>query len=86
MEVAKNPHVAAAIDSLGGPSEVARRRGLTPWAVSKWTRRLPAEHVLWLAEQTEWQYTPHQLAPALYPNPGDALPANRGRGATAVNG
>lgn len=71
--------VAAAIDALGGPSAVARKRELrSPWSVSKWIRDgLPAEHVLWLARATEWKWTPHQLAPDLYPHPDDGLPADR---------
>lgn len=70
-----------AIHQLGGPSAVARMRreagmrAATPWAVSKWVREgLPAENVLWLAERTGWAFTPHELAPALYPNPRDGLP------------
>ena len=68
--------VARAIAHLNGASAVARARGLkTSWAVSKWVRDgLPAEHVLWLAEQTGWRFTPHTLAPALYPHPDDGLP------------
>lgn len=32
-----------AIKLLGGKSAVASRFGVTPWAVSKWSRRVPAE-------------------------------------------
>lgn len=68
--------VAAAVESLGGPSAVARKRNLrSPWSVSKWIRDgLPADHVLWLARETGFQWTPHQLAPSLYPHPDDGLP------------
>lgn len=70
-----NP-VAEALDNLGGDSAVARKAGLkTSWAVAKWRRNLPADRVLWLAEQTGWKYTPHMLAPKLYPNPTDGLPS-----------
>lgn len=71
--------VAAAIESLGGPSAVARKRALrSPWSVSKWIRDgLPAEHVLWLARETDWRWTPHQLAPDLYPHPDDGMPEER---------
>lgn len=73
-----NPLVAEAIDSLGGDSAVAKRAGLrTAWAVSKWRAKLPADRVLWLAEQTDWKYTPNQLAPHLYPNASDGLPISR---------
>ncbi|MGA3803723.1 Cro/CI family transcriptional regulator [Ralstonia nicotianae] len=67
-------HVAEAIDLIGGDSAVARLLNLTPWAVSKWRKNLPLNRVLWLAEQTGWRKTPHQLCPAMYPNPFDGLP------------
>lgn len=71
--------VAQAIQHLGGPAAVATLRGLkTAWGASKWTRDgLPAEHVIWLSERTEWKFTPHQLRPDLYPHPDDGLPADR---------
>ncbi|SRR5258708_936137 len=68
------PAVAEAIKHLGGDSAVARLIGVKPWAVSKWRKKLPPGRVLWLAEQTGWQWTPHQLAPTLYPHPSDGLP------------
>lgn len=71
--------VESAIRRVGGPAEVARRRKLkTRWGVAKWIRDgLPAEHVIWLAEQTGWAFTPHQLRPDLYPNPTDGIPPKR---------
>lgn len=67
--------VARAIAMLGGPSEVARRRGKTAWAVSKWRiYGIPAEHVLWLAAETGFRCTPHDLAPQFYPHCDDGLP------------
>lgn len=77
---APNPHAAAlidfAIDRAGGAATVARKRGLrSPWSVRKWkVDGLPAAHVLWLAAETAFAVTPHQLAPHLYPNPTDGLP------------
>lgn len=67
--------VKQAIDYLGGPSQVARELGMTPWAISKWSISMPPRRVLWLAARTDYRFTPHQLAPELYPNPTDALPA-----------
>lgn len=75
-------HVASAIAALGGPAAVARRRGLTPWAVSKWRNgRMPADHICWLAGETQYRYTPHMLDPRLYPYPEDGLPPGVRRGA-----
>ena len=78
--------VAQALDKLGGDSAVARLLNLTPWAISKWRKRLPERRVLWLSEQTAWEFTPHQLSPDLYPHPDDGLPpelrGNGARGAT----
>lgn len=68
--------VRSAVTFLGGPPAVARLRNLkSPWSVAKWVRDgIPADHVIWLSEMTGWRYTPHQLAPALYPHPHDGLP------------
>lgn len=78
-----NP-VAQAVGHLGGPSAVARLRkrdglrGKTPWAISKWiAERIPAENVLWLSQKTDWKFTPHMLAPTLYPNANDGLPKRK---------
>jgi hypothetical protein len=68
--------LSGAITLLGGAAAVAKMRGLkTAWGVAKWERDgLPPNHVLWLAEQTAWRYTPNQLSPELYPHPDDGLP------------
>lgn len=70
-----NPHVPAAIDELGGDTAVAKLAGLkTSWAVAKWRQKLPEKRVLWLAQQTGFKFTPHQLDPLMYPNKTDGLP------------
>ncbi|VWD20527.1 helix-turn-helix domain-containing protein [Burkholderia contaminans] len=69
-----NPHVAEALDMLDGDSAVARLLNVRPWAISKWRRSIPPGRVLWLAEQTGWRKTPHQLCPEIYPNELDGLP------------
>lgn len=69
-----NPLVGEALDLLGGDSAVAKMLTVRPWAISKWRKSLPASRVLWLAEKTNWRYTPHQLAPTLYPNETDGIP------------
>ncbi|CAN0620497.1 transcriptional repressor of cell division inhibition gene dicB [Burkholderia multivorans] len=69
-----NPHVAEALDMLGGDSAVARLLNVRPWAVSKWRKAIPPGRVLWLAEQTGWRKSPHQLCPEIYPNESDGIP------------
>lgn len=36
--------------------------------------RVPSEHVIPICKASGYVFTPHQLRPDLYPNPGDALP------------
>ena len=83
MRVKTTP-VSKAIASLGGAATVARLRGLSGWAVSKWLRDgIPSGHVLWVAEQTEWRWTPHQLKPEIYPHPDDGMPVSHRGGEAA---
>ena len=57
---------------LDGPSAVARHflgsngKPLTPWAVSKWRKRVPVERVLKLEELTGGQVTRYELRPDVY--------------------
>lgn len=77
-EIQTSNPVAEAIDFLGGDTVVAAKASLkTSWAVSKWRKKLPADRVLWLAQQTGFKWTPHMLAPDLYPNASDAMPKSR---------
>jgi hypothetical protein len=82
----KYPIVADAINAAGGAKAVASELGLSEWGVQKWGHvGLPAKHVLWLAERTDWQYTPHLLDRDLYPHAEDGLPeAMRKKRARAV--
>ncbi|MBP4051984.1 helix-turn-helix domain-containing protein [Chromobacterium violaceum] len=48
---------------LGGPSCVARLLGLTPWAVSKWRKSVPAERCITLEKLTMGQVRCEQLRP-----------------------
>ena len=61
-------------------SVIARRLGISPQAITKWTE-VPAERVLSVAAATEWRVTPHMLRPDLYPHEDDGIPiALRARG------
>lgn len=65
-----------AIKAAGGASTVAKEFDISPVSVYEWMKldRLPDNRVLPLAKLTGWTVTPHQLAPALYPNESDGLP------------
>ncbi|NWN92270.1 helix-turn-helix domain-containing protein [Marinobacter adhaerens] len=40
-------------------------------------RKVSAEKTLSVCEATDWQVTPHELRPDIYPNPTDGLPAEK---------
>lgn len=65
------------IKKAGGPVAVGRLFGIAGQAVSGWyVKGIPADRVLTIAEATQWQVTPHDLRPDIYPNPTDGLPAD----------
>ena len=73
-----SPIVIEALASAGGVPEVARALQVSAEAIRLWTLRgVPDKRVLWLAERTNWRFTPHQLAPQLYPHPDDGMPVDR---------
>ena len=52
---------------------------LTNSHINNWLYRdnkTPSEWVLPLCETVDWQVTPHELRPDLYPHPEDGLPAH----------
>lgn len=61
------------ISKAGGPIALGRRLKLSRGAVSQWAV-VPAERVLFVAAATDWQISPHEIRPDLYPNPHDGLP------------
>ncbi len=71
--------IAEALKEAGGISAVAKALNMSEEGVRLWRARgaVPAGNVLWLAERTEWKYTPHRIAPELYPHPDDGLPPER---------
>lgn len=46
---------------------------------------VPGEYVIGISEATEWQVTPNQLRPDLYPHPDDGLPASMRKCAQAAS-
>ncbi|WP_409071625.1 YdaS family helix-turn-helix protein [Burkholderia stagnalis] len=64
-----------AVTAAGGARAVADAFGISRLSVYEWISKdhVPEPRVLRLAELTKWEFTPHQLAPKLYPNPRDGL-------------
>lgn len=62
--------VATAIEKAGGTKAVARALKISPQAVSKWPKRLPAERVIDLERLAGGAVSRHQLRPDLYPIEG----------------
>ncbi|HHR6030402.1 TPA: transcriptional regulator [Providencia alcalifaciens] len=68
-----------AIRAIGQPSAVSRLFGFnSPQSVFNWIKnnKVPAERVIQLCHLGDWQVSPHQLRPDLYPNEHDGLPNN----------
>lgn len=63
----KTPAIDRAIEVLGGISATARKFKVTPWAVSKWRKRVPAERAIPIEEATNGLVTRHALRPDIYP-------------------
>lgn len=68
-----------AVTLAGGQSQMASRLGgsAKPAHVWNWLNRdnqLPGEHVISVSRAVDWQVTPHELRPDLYPHEQDGLP------------
>lgn len=63
------------ISLCGSQSELARRLGKNSQTVSVWFRtQVASTEVINASRALDWQVTPHELRPDLYPNPTDGLP------------
>lgn len=73
----ENP-LLKAIRICGSQAILGERVGKGQYLVTAWVRRygckVSADYVLKVAEATDWQITPHELRPDLYPHPQDGLP------------
>jgi hypothetical protein len=68
-----------AVKAAGRLSTVARMFNFkTAQAVANWIERdkVPDVHVIRLCKLGEWQVTPHELRPDIYPTPSDGIPDN----------
>jgi len=68
--------IKEAVQVAGGAAKVAEMLDISRISVYEWISesRLPPDRVINLSRLTGWLYTPHMLAPTLYPNPSDGLP------------
>lgn len=65
-----------AISIAGSQTALAQRVRTKQQNVSQWAKtRVSPEYVLGVARAVDFQVTPHQLRPDLYPNPSDGLPS-----------
>lgn len=69
------PPLSKAVTIVGGKIALAKILGLDRTAIYSWSD-CPPERVIQVSEATDWEVTPHELRPDLYPNPSDALPVN----------
>ncbi|MEH4265727.1 transcriptional regulator [Klebsiella aerogenes] len=59
----------------GSQSELARRLGKNSQTVSAWFRNgVASTEVINASRALNWEVTPHELRPDLYPNSTDGLP------------
>ncbi|MGL9721650.1 transcriptional regulator [Symbiopectobacterium sp.] len=66
------------IYEIASQTEIAHQLGHELQAISLWFKNgVPPKKVINLCKALEWQVTPHELRPDIYPNPMDALPAHR---------
>ncbi len=72
----ENTPLDRALKTAGGPSKAATALNYRSTMVfTQWRNRgIPADKVIPLARLVGWEVTPHELSPALYPNPDDGLP------------
>lgn len=56
-------------------AELGRRLNRRAQTVNGWFKnKVPGELVVRVSKAVDWQVTPHELRPDLYPNPADGLP------------
>ena len=66
-----------AVELAGGQTALATKLGTRQSTVNSWLRRgrgIPADQVLDVAEAIDYQLTPHELRPDVYPYADDGLP------------
>ncbi|MGM6923392.1 YdaS family helix-turn-helix protein [Escherichia coli] len=70
-----NDHVKKRVAGKFSQRELAMLMSTKQQSVSRWfNSKFPASRVLHLCQLMQWEVTPHELRPDIYPNPTDGLP------------
>jgi len=78
--------ISKSIGLSGGVTRLSKSVGVSAPTVSQWAsgaRPVPPGKAVSIARATNWQVTPHDLRPDIYPNPTDALPPELTKGEAA---
>jgi len=68
--------IAAVIKNIG-LNVIAQRMTVTAQRVCNWrTRGIPGDQVVAFCRAANWEITPHEINPDLYPNPHDGIPTD----------
>ncbi len=71
-----NDSLKKAVDIVG-LKNLALSIGVSYQAIQKYLiTKTSAENVIAISMATDWQVTPHELRPDIYPHPNDGLPEN----------
>jgi DNA-binding transcriptional regulator YdaS (Cro superfamily) len=66
------------VEIKGGQVALAEAIKLKQGHIWSWLNKtkfgVPAEYVIAVSDSVNWEVTPHQLRPDLYPHPDDGLP------------
>ena len=58
------------LELVGGQAALAKSLGISDQAVSKWLKKgIPSDRILDVCRISNWQITPYELNPRLYPDP-----------------
>lgn len=78
--VMTNSSLKKAVAIIGGQVATSKAAGVAQAHVWAWLNKtkdgIPPDHVISVAAATNWQVTPHELRPDIYPHPHDGLPEN----------
>lgn len=63
------------IEAAGTATALSKKARISVQRITNWrTRGIPGDQVLPLSRAVDFEVTPHQISPEMYPNPTDGLP------------